>query len=100
MTFTSKIFVSHLKCRGTKEHTTYLGMTHTTTSHASGKKHALTIGRYFIRQFIRKSIRKVRKIGGSILMHYIFGGGNDSHCLPEILNEEKFDSLPHVRDLI
>ena len=33
-------------------------------------------------------------------MHYIFGGGNDSHCLPEILNEEKFDNLPHVRDLI
>ena len=34
-------------------------------------------------------IRKVRKIGGSILMHHIFGGGNDSHCLPKILNEEK-----------
>ena len=33
-------------------------------------------------------------------MHYIFGSGNDSHCLPEILNEEKFDSFPHVRDLI
>ena len=33
-------------------------------------------------------------------MHYIFGGGNDSRCLPKILNEEKSDSSPHVRDLI
>ena len=30
----------------------------------------------------------------------MFGGGSDSHCLRKILNDEKSDSVPHVRDLI